>query len=138
MKYLTASVFTLFSISIAQATDFVIPYQSHTDSPFVLSSAFSWQGFYFGARIGGFSGPITSSIMDENNVERNIIFQDQSSPKLSGVVGGLYAGLDINIHNIFVVGCDTNVDWSGVKDTKVIDVIASLQADLKYGNGGVR
>ncbi|AQX18156.1 MULTISPECIES: outer membrane protein [Bartonella] len=129
MKYLTASVFTLFSISIVQATDFVIPYQSYTASPVVLSSTFSWTGFYFGGKIGVFSGQSTSSFIDSNNVKHNIIFQNQSSPKLSGVVGGLYTGLNININNGFVLGFDTDINWSGAKDTKVIDIIASLKAD---------
>ncbi|MDD9330948.1 MAG: hemin-binding protein E, partial [Bartonella sp.] len=76
-----------------------------------------------------FSDQTTSSIIDANNVERNIIFQDQSLHKLSAVVGGLYAGLNVDVNNGFVFGLDTNIDWSGAKDTKVIDISDFLQFD---------
>ncbi|MCL6230266.1 outer membrane protein [Bartonella bilalgolemii] len=110
------------------------PYQSSIISPIISSPAFSWTGFYFGGKVGGFLGYATSNLIDKSGVEYDIN-KNQSLPKLSGIVSGLYAGSNIDINNGFVFGFDTNIGWYGAKDIKIIDIDNFLQ---NYGGADVK
>ncbi|AQX28220.1 MULTISPECIES: outer membrane protein [unclassified Bartonella] len=122
MKRLTTSIFALLSVSVAQAADFVIPYQSSTVPPVISLPPFSWTGFYFGGHVGGFEGPNASYYLSPRGEKKEFLFKNNSSLKLSGVIGGLYAGSNVDINNGLVVGFDTDINWSSAKDTKSIDV----------------
>ncbi|WP_156850462.1 outer membrane protein [Bartonella refiksaydamii] len=116
-KYLiTTSIFSLTLVSAIQAADVTIPEQP---VPVVASPAFSWTGVYLGSKIGGFSSKNTLSYLkDESNTEKWTPVDKEFLPKLSGFIGGIYAGFNIDIENGFIIGIDTDVILSDKKDTK--------------------
>ncbi|WP_455466537.1 outer membrane protein [Bartonella sp. B39] len=117
-KYLiTASIFSLTLVSAVQAADFTIP---EHPVPIVTVPAFSWEGFYFGGQIGGFSSKVNSSYLRDQSVGKWIPIRKELLPKLSGFVGGVYAGYNVDVDNGFIIGIDTDVMWSYKKDTKDI------------------
>ncbi|ACS50842.1 hemin binding protein D [Bartonella grahamii as4aup] len=117
-KYLVStSIFSLISISVVQAADMVTPEQP---VPVIAAPAFSWTGFYLGGQIGSFSGKTTASYLkDETGIWNPIGKEDL--PKLSGFIGGVYAGSNIDIDNGFIIGIDTDIMWSDKKGTKDIN-----------------
>lgn len=126
-KFLTASVFSLVSSSIVQAADVVVPEEPvHAASSVVVPPPFSWSGFYFGAQIGGFSSKISATAPDVNiplfpdNEARNkpwIPVEKKYIPELSGFIGGLYAGVNFDLGNHFILGLDTDILLADKKDT---------------------
>ncbi|WP_375701770.1 outer membrane protein [Bartonella sp. AA89HNZF] len=116
-KYLiSTSIFSLISISIVQAADSVIPEQP---VPVIAAPSFSWTGFYLGGQIGNFSGKTTASYLKKETGIWNPVGKE-NLPKLSGFIGGVYAGSNIDIDNGFIIGIDTDVMWSNKKSTKDI------------------
>ncbi|WP_375665382.1 outer membrane protein [Bartonella sp. TT121SHDZB] len=116
-KYLTStSIFSLISISIVQAADSVIPEQP---VPVIAAPSFSWTGFYLGGQIGNFSGKTTANYLKKETGIWNPV-EKENLPKLSGFIGGIYAGYNININNGFIIGIDTDVMWSNKKKSKDI------------------
>ncbi|EJF78313.1 outer membrane protein [Bartonella birtlesii] len=133
------SIFSLILISAVQAADVTIPEQS---MPVVAAPAFSWTGFYLGGQIGGFSGKNTLSYLKDKDAEKWILLDKGLSPKLSGFIGGIYTGSNIDIDNGFIIGIDTDIMWSDKKDTKDIsssDITPSEEKPkgviLEYSNG---
>ncbi|PIT68970.1 outer membrane protein [Bartonella tribocorum] len=128
-KFIAASVFSLISASIVQAADVVAPQEPmHVASEVVASSPFSWAGFYFGAQIGGFSSKISATTRDvdiplyPDERSKNkpwVPVEKQYIPELSGVVGGLYAGVNFDIADNLIVGLDTDILLTEKKDTKI-------------------
>ncbi|WP_019220523.1 outer membrane protein [Bartonella senegalensis] len=117
-KYLiTTSIFSLISISIAQAADVIVPEQP---VPVVAVPAFSWTGFYLGGQIGNFSSKTALSYLKDGNTGKWTPVKKDLLPKLSGFVGGIYAGSNFDIDDGFIIGIDTDVMWSGKKNTKTI------------------
>lgn len=127
-KYLiTTSIFSLTLVSAVQAADVTIPEQP---VPVIASPAFSWTGFYLGGQIGGFSGKNTLSYLKDEEtgwtpVDKGLL------PKLSGFIGGIYAGSNIDIDNGFIIGVDTDLIWSGKKDTKDIEPSKEKEKEKK-------
>ncbi|WP_208437739.1 outer membrane protein [Bartonella taylorii] len=131
-RLITASIFALISASTVQAADVMIPHQqapvvsSGSSSAFV-APAFTWAGFYLGGQIGGFSSKTDMNIID---TDTDIVDKDRSaplpknlSPKLSGFEGvGVYIGSNIELGDNFIFGVDTDLMWSGNKQTKTITV----------------
>ncbi|AQX19977.1 outer membrane protein [Bartonella sp. WD16.2] len=121
-KYLiTASIFILVVPSAVQAEIGTISQESMSVLPSVVAPSFSWTGFYFGGQIGGFSSKTALNLnfkgIDSTKlspIEKDLL------PKLSGFIGGLYAGANFELNNNLVLGVDTDVIWSDKKDTKVI------------------
>ncbi|ATO56855.1 outer membrane protein [Bartonella sp. 1-1C] len=124
---LVACSWTFIPVSMVQAADIMRPHQSQSYQPVpVISSSnnFSWTGFYVGAQIGGFSGEATRS-PTQDSVEEDSEGQEFSkikSPKLSGFIGGIYAGSNVSLNKGLILGIDADVVWSGKKNTKVFDV----------------
>ncbi|AQX30903.1 outer membrane protein [Bartonella schoenbuchensis] len=122
-KYLiTASIFTLVASSVAQAESGRISQESMSVVlPNVVAPSFSWTGFYFGGQIGGFSSKtdLNLNLKGVGSTKLSSIEKDLL-PKLSGFMGGLYAGANFDLNNSLVLGVDTDVIWSDKKDTKVI------------------
>ncbi|CDO46479.1 hemin-binding protein E [Bartonella henselae] len=117
-KYLiTTSIFSLISISIAQAADVIVPEQP---VPVVAVPAFSWAGFYLGGQVGNFSSKTALSYLGDEKTGKWTPVKKEFVPKLSGFVGGIYAGSNFDINNGFIIGIDTDVMWSGKKNTKII------------------
>ncbi|OPB30021.1 porin [Bartonella sp. WD12.1] len=132
-KYLVStSIFTLFTASMTQAADIRIPRESRpvvapveassVVSPVVAAPIFSWDGFYLGGQIGGFSSKSDRSLYAKQGSSREWAPVGKDAlPQLSGFMGGLYAGANVSLGNSFVLGVDTDIVWSNKQDTKVID-----------------
>ncbi|EJF75247.1 porin family protein [Bartonella alsatica] len=115
-KYLiTTSIFSLTLVSAVQAADVAIPEQP---APVIAAPAFSWTGFYLGGQIGNFSSKINASYLKEENAGKWIPVRKEHLPKLSGFIGGIYAGSNIDVDNGFIIGIDTDIMWSDKKNTR--------------------
>ncbi|WP_208440851.1 outer membrane protein [Bartonella raoultii] len=115
-KYLiSTSIFSLISISVLQAADVTIPEQP---VPIITAPQFSWTGFYLGGQIGNFSSKIKASYLNDENAGQWSPLGKEDLPKLSGFIGGIYAGYNIDIENGFTIGIDTDLMWFNKKDTK--------------------
>ncbi|GAA4662986.1 outer membrane protein [Bartonella pachyuromydis] len=127
-KFVTASVFSLFSSSIVQAADVVVPEEPvSAASSVVVSPPFSWSGFYFGGQIGGFSSKISAMTPDvdvplypdqESRNKAWVPVDKEYMPELSGFIGGFYAGFNFDLGNNFILGIDTDILLTDRKDTK--------------------
>ncbi|PIT69960.1 outer membrane protein [Bartonella tribocorum] len=116
-KYLVStSIFSLISISVLQAADSVVPEQPIS---VITAPAFSWTGIYLGGQIGNFSGKTTANYLTKETGIWNPV-EKENLPKLSGFMGGVYAGSNIDIDNGFIIGIDTDIMWSNKKSTKNI------------------
>ncbi|MEL6088574.1 outer membrane protein [Bartonella schoenbuchensis] len=130
---ITASIFTLVASFAAQAESGRISQESMSVVlPNVVAPSFSWTGFYFGGQIGGFSSKtdLNLNLKGVGSAKLSSIEKDLL-PKLSGFVGGLYAGANFDLDNSLVLGVDTDVIWSDKKDTKVIK-----HSGYKMNDGG--
>ncbi|WP_455466759.1 outer membrane protein [Bartonella sp. B39] len=131
-RLIITSIFTLFSSSIVQAADMVVPEEPvYVASVGIASPSFSWEGFYFGGQVGGFSSK-TSAITPDVDIP---LYPDEDSekkewvpvekhymPKPSGFIGGLYVGANFDLGNNFILGIDTDILLTNRKDTKTIVV----------------
>ncbi len=107
---ITTSVIALISASAVQAADVVIP---HEATPVITAPGFSWTGFYIGGQIGGISSKIDLKDKDkETSVLKDL------SPKLSGLIGGFYAGSNFDLGSGIILGIETDMIWSGKKDIR--------------------
>ncbi|WCR55515.1 MAG: Hemin binding protein d [Bartonella clarridgeiae] len=120
-RLMITSIWIFVLASMVQAADIMIPYQqqSHQPAPMIVSSDFSWTGFYFGGQVGGFSSKSTVRGRRNSDAEWESL-EPKYLPKLSGVIGGVYAGSNVNFGNGLILGIDTDMAWSGKKDTKII------------------
>ncbi|WP_455482126.1 outer membrane protein [Bartonella sp. B35(2025)] len=115
IKHLMATSFiTLIPASVAQAADIVVPHE--VAAPAVVIPAFSWTGFYFGGQVGHFSSKVE---MSNFNKEVGVISKDKT-PHPSGLVGGVYAGSNIDLGNNVILGIETDAVLAGREDTKII------------------
>ncbi|WP_455479619.1 outer membrane protein [Bartonella sp. B23] len=109
---ITTSVIALVSVSAAQAADVIV---SNEAVPAVVTApAFSWTGFYLGAQVGNFSSKSEIKVPGANGSP----FAKDDTPKLSGFIGGVYAGSNIELGNGFIFGVETDAVWSGREETK--------------------
>ncbi|WP_273754664.1 outer membrane protein [Bartonella sp. MM73XJBT.G] len=127
----TTSVIAIAAASAAQAADVIIPRET---APAVITAApaYSWTGFYLGAQIG-------SRSMKTDKGSSTLGYHDL---KLSGMLGGLYTGYNVDLGNGVIFGLDTDVSFIGKKDTinsptmavgfgKSVDEINKLLDDAK-------
>ncbi|WP_254493683.1 outer membrane protein [Bartonella sp. B1099] len=132
MKWLiTASAFAFVSVSAAQAADVIVPPSPTPVAPVIVAPTFSWTGFYFGGQIGGFSGKTKMDILAKG---QKIPVSDDYLPKLSGFMGGLYAGSNIDLGNGLILGVDTDIMWSNKDDTKTGKTYVIDQGHINYIN----
>ncbi|ALE03458.1 outer membrane protein [Bartonella ancashensis] len=106
---MTASIFAFASASVAQAADVMIPQEM---PPVIVAPTFSWTGLYVGGQLGGFSGKGDLSAVDKG---AELVFP--GDVKLSGFVGGLYAGSNIDFGSGLVLGVDTDIVWANKEST---------------------
>ncbi|WP_039760352.1 outer membrane protein [Bartonella queenslandensis] len=120
IKYLVSTyIFSLISISVLQAADSVIPEQP---VPVIAAPTFSWTGFYLGGQIGNFSDKTAESYAESETAGIWKPVGKENLPKLSGFIGGVYAGSNIDIDDTFIIGIDTDIMWFGKKDMKDINL----------------
>lgn len=132
MKWLiTASAFAFVSVSAAQAADVIVPPSPTPVAPVIVAPTFSWTGFYFGGQIGGFSGKTKMDILAKG---QKIPVSDDYLPKLSGFMGGLYAGSNIDLGNGLILGVDTDIMWSNKDDTKTGKTYVIAPGHINYIN----
>ncbi|WP_455476652.1 outer membrane protein [Bartonella sp. B41] len=121
---ITASVFAFFSSSVMHTTAGVFPQQS---TSYVVSPAFSWEGFYFGGQISEFSGKLSGTARSTDiplapgphaGNEEWIPIGKNQVPKLSGFLGGFYAGANIDLHSDWIFGVETDLFLFKQKSTK--------------------
>ncbi|ENN92344.1 outer membrane protein [Bartonella bovis] len=142
---ISTSIITLFTASAAQAADIIVPQESrpivsppskmskqvlppvemnpNSDAPPVISApTFSWNGFYLGGQIGGFSGKTSINLYakKETGTREWTPVEKDKLPQLSGFMGGLYAGANVDLGNSLVLGVDTDIVWSNKQDTKIV------------------
>ncbi|UNF52254.1 porin family protein [Bartonella krasnovii] len=115
----TTSVIAIATASAAQAADVIIPRET---APAVITAApaYSWTGFYLGAQIGGRS-------MKTDKGSSTLGYHDL---KLSGMLGGLYTGYNVDLGNGVIFGLDTDVSFIGKKDT-----IDGINMVVDFGSG---
>ncbi|WP_273720484.1 MULTISPECIES: outer membrane protein [unclassified Bartonella] len=120
-KYLiTTSLFSLTLISVVQAADIRIPEQPASVVPIIAAPSFSWTGFYLGGQIGNFSSKTRANYLRDEKTGQWFPIDKEYLPKLSGFIGGIYAGSNIDVDNGFIVGIDTDIMWVNKKDTKEV------------------
>ncbi|WP_336294830.1 outer membrane protein [Bartonella sp. CB169] len=131
-KFIITSVFSFVSVSLVQASDAVVPKQ-HTSvvSPVIVSPSFSWAGFYFGGQVSGFSSKLSAKMPDvdiplfpdkDGRNKEWVSVEKKYMPKLSGVIGGFYAGSNVDFGNNVILGVDTDINFIERKNTKAIVV----------------
>ncbi|GAA5093709.1 outer membrane protein [Bartonella acomydis] len=120
------SIFSLILVSTVQAADVTIPEQP---VPIIAAPNFSWAGFYLGGQIGNFSSKIGASYLADEGTGQWLPLEKTHLPKLSGFIGGIYAGSNIDIDNGFIIGVDTDFMWFNKKDTKDHDLSKVSQTE---------
>jgi outer membrane immunogenic protein len=92
---------------------------------------YSWTGFYIGANVGGgwghqnisYSPNDPASVAFINN--GNAVLGD--SFKSSGVVGGLQLGYNYQFNRSWLVGLETDFDWTGMKGSGSTPYFSGLE-----------
>ncbi|GAA4660064.1 outer membrane protein [Bartonella pachyuromydis] len=129
-KYLiTTSLFSLTLVSAVHAADVIIPEQPAPVVPIIAAPSFSWTGFYLGGQIGNFTSKTRANYLKNEKTGQWLPVEKEYLPKLSGFIGGIYAGYNIDTGNGFIVGIDTDIMWVNKKDTKGIGVSKGLQIE---------
>lgn len=120
-KYLLATVFAgaLLPVSGAFAADLSYPVKA---PPPVIIPMFSWTGFYLGGNIGyggdKFKYPFDAYVYDYyDGPDYYDIYTANGSFKLnsSGFFGGGQIGYNYQFENSWVVGVETDFQWSGIE-----------------------
>jgi outer membrane immunogenic protein len=109
-----AAVSTVAFTQLAAAADLPRKAPIYTPPP-----VYSWTGFYIGANIGGGWGG-RSVGYTPNDPEADALFRFGGAPPRasftsSGVVGGIQAGYNWQFSSRWLVGFETDFDWSGIK-----------------------
>ncbi|WP_273756002.1 outer membrane protein [Bartonella sp. MM73XJBT] len=132
MKWLiTASAFAFVSVSAAHAADVVMPPSPTPVAPVIVNPSFSWTGFYIGGQIGGFSSKTKMDILTNG---KTIPVHDDYLPKLSGFMGGIYAGSNVDLGNGLILGVDTDIIWTDKNDTKIVPAYEITPVHVAYVN----
>ncbi|WP_332065374.1 outer membrane protein [Bartonella sp. CB189] len=133
VKYLAASsVVALITVSTVQAADITVsrdPAAAETVS--VVSPPFSWTGFYVGGQIGNFSSAVKA---DRLGGEQVTSVGDEFLPKLSGFMGGLYVGSNVDLGNGLVLGVDTDFVWINKSNEKSLPKETVGEGDIPVIN----
>lgn len=85
-----------------------------------VAAPYSWTGFYVGANIGGGWGSRDVDFSPNDPLMGFIFGTDGASPpatsfRSSGVIGGLQLGYNWQFNRNWLLGLETDFDWSGMK-----------------------
>jgi outer membrane immunogenic protein len=96
-----------------------------------VAAPYSWTGFYVGANVGGGWGH--RNIDYSPNDSASVIFIGNGNAvlgdsfKSSGVVGGLQLGYNHQFNRSWLVGLETDFDWTGMKGSGSTPYFGSLE-----------
>jgi outer membrane immunogenic protein len=115
-KYLLATVFlgALLPVSGAYAADLSYPVKA---PPVMVVPVFSWTGFYLGANFGygGDKFKYPYDVSDDFGDERGFDLNGDFKLTSSGFFGGGQIGYNYQFDNGWVVGVETDFQWSGIE-----------------------
>ena len=104
---------SFFSVQNSIAAD--VPVKA----PAYVSAPYNWTGYYVGANLGGGWGNrnITMTPNDPGAVLflTGVTGGNTTSFKSSGVLGGLQLGYNWQLNRNWLVGIETDANWSGIK-----------------------
>jgi outer membrane immunogenic protein len=110
-----AAIFSISLIGSATAADMAVKAPPPVSAP----PAYSWSGWYIGGNIGG--GWADRDFAITPNDPSAVTFSagfGQPAPNslnMSGVVGGMQLGYNWQFRSNWLLGLETDFDWSGVK-----------------------
>ena len=100
-------------------------------APPALGPAYSWSGWYSGGNVGGgwTRGNVTYSPNDPASVDFFGFGNDAlgDSFKSSSAVGGLQMGYNYQFNRNWLVGFETDFDWTGMKGSSVTQYFGGLE-----------
>jgi outer membrane immunogenic protein len=100
-------------------------------APPALVPAYSWSGWYSGGNVGGgwTRGNVTYSPNDPASVDFFGFGNDAlgDSFKSSSAVGGLQMGYNYQFNRNWLVGFETDFDWTGMKGSSVTQYFGGLE-----------
>ncbi|MEL6093963.1 outer membrane protein [Bartonella schoenbuchensis] len=142
---IATSIFTLAAISLVQAADSIVFKENYKMgiSPIVRPPTFSWNGFYIGGQVGGFSSKISAMSHDDDipllpnksgRPKKWVPVDEKFLPKLSGFIGGFYAGSNVDLSNGLILSIDTDIILSARKNTNTIVVTGPSTDDMPGEN----
>jgi outer membrane immunogenic protein len=119
---LLAAVAVVGFASIATAADMPAKAPMYTTAP-LAAPAYSWTGFYLGANVGGGWGSRNVSYTPNDPLMAFLFSQSgaatfgppPASFDTSGVLGGLQAGYNQQFGTNYLIGIETDFNWSGMK-----------------------
>ncbi|EJF80997.1 outer membrane protein [Bartonella doshiae] len=135
-RFITVFVFSLVSVSMTQAANvMLLKHSENVDFPLTFSpSIFSWEGFYFGGQIGGFSSEISTMTHNvdiplypnEDSKNKWFSLDKKYLPKLSGSIGSFYGGSNIHLGDGFIFGIEADIFFSERNNTKTSIIFDEL------------
>lgn len=114
--FIILSVFTFCPASVIWAADVIVPRETVP----VGTPTFSWTGFYLGGQIIGFASQTTFKGHEDADTKERIPVDEELHLNISGTVGGLYIGSNIDFCNGLILGVDTDISLSERDDIKII------------------
>ena len=109
----------MLGIGAASAADLSVKAPVYKAPPPLV---YSWTGFYVGANIGGGWGKQGVDYTPNDDLVANLLFPSGGAPPpasltSSGVLGGFQAGYNWKLKDPWLVGVETDFDWSNMKRT---------------------
>ncbi|WP_332065373.1 outer membrane protein [Bartonella sp. CB189] len=115
---ITSSI-ALTLASLAQAADVNTFRDFIAETPVIITPTFAWRGFYLGGQIGNFSSKTKVGVFSGDG---KISVDGNRLPKLSGFVGGFYAGSNVEFYNGFILGVDTDFILANKDSIQVLGI----------------
>ncbi|WP_455465895.1 outer membrane protein [Bartonella sp. B39] len=104
---------------IRAASSSIYPAPNLDYSKITVTQPFSWIGIYLGGQISSFSSTSTLNYSEDITTGKWAWIDKDLLPKPLGYRAGLYGGSNVDIGSNFILSFDTDVIFSGKKDTKI-------------------
>jgi outer membrane immunogenic protein len=98
--------------SVASAAVLAGSAQAADRPVYAAAPLFTWTGFYVGANVGYGAGRFSHSVLGEICTFDCQPFSGRASASSSGVLGGLQAGYNWQFAERFVIGLETDYQWT--------------------------